>query len=245
MTSQQPATNGTPFRLIKDAMFEAGLLGKGRDPTSESLAQYQNRLQDTFQWLQVRPGLKLWLEYDVPITPVPGQSLYALGPTAAGGNVNMVRPIRCKESYYTDSVGNRRPMIPMGRSEWDTLANTTTPGTITSFYGEKHQLTYNYWMWMTPATNETGTVHAILQQQMSGLVTLVDQINLPIEWYLTCMWTLASQICTRQPQKVIDRCEKMAAQFLTDLEDQDLEDADTRFTPDTRTMAANTGRFNR
>jgi hypothetical protein len=60
------------------------------------------------------------------------------------------------------------------------------------------------------------------------------------------MWVLASQICTRQPQKVIDRCEKMATQFLEDLENWDVEDADTRFTPDTRVQAnAYTGRFNR
>jgi hypothetical protein len=134
----------------------------------------------------------------------------------------------------------------MGRSEWDTLSTTTTLGTITSWYGEKHQLTYNFYTWLTPDSTQTGTIHAILRQQMAGLVTLVDQVNLPIEWYLTVMWVLASQICTRQPQKVIDRCEKMASQFMEDLEDWDVEDADTRFTPDTRTMAnANTGRFNR
>ena len=237
-----PATNGTVYRVIKDAMYEAGLLGKGRDPSSESLAQYSNRLQDLFQWLQTR-GLKLWLEYDVPITPVTGQNLYALGPTTAGGNVNMVRPVRCKEAYYTDQSANRRPLISMGRSEWDTLA-TTTLGTITSWYGEKHQLTYNFYVWLTPDSTETGVIHAILQQQMSSIVTLTDQINVPIEWYLTIMWLLASQICTRQPQKVIDRCEKMAAQFLEDLENWDVEDADTRFTPDSRTMVSS-GRFNR
>lgn len=241
-----PSTNGTPFRIIKDAMYEAGLLARGHDPSSESLAQYNNRLQDMFQWMQTR-GLKLWLEYDVAITPVAGQALYALGPTAAGGNVNMVKPVRCKEVYYTDQSGNRRPLIPMGRSEWDTLSTVTTLGAMTSWYGEKHQLTYNLWMWLTPdSTQVSGTIHAILQQQMNSIVTLVDTINLPIEWYLTVMWLLASQICTRQPQKVIDRCEKMAAQFLQDLEDWDVEDADTRFTPDTRTMAnANSGRFNR
>lgn len=240
-----PATNGTPFRLIKDAMYESGLLAKGRDPSSESLAQYNNRLQDVFQWLQTR-GLKLWLEYDVPITPVTGQNLYALGPTAAGGNVNMVRPVRCKEAYYTDQSANRRPLISMGRSEWDTLSTTTTLGTITSWYGEKHQLTYNFYAWLTPDSNQTGTIHAILQQQMNSIVTLTDQVNLPIEWYLTVMWVLASQICTRQPQKVIDRCEKMATQMLDDLENWDVEDADTRFTPDTRTMAQGMhGRFNR
>lgn len=81
---------------------------------------------------------------------------------------------------------------------------------------------------------------------MNSIVTLTDQVNLPIEWYLTVMWVLASQICTRQPQKVIDRCEKMATQMLDDLENWDVEDADTRFTPDTRTMAQGMhGRFNR
>jgi hypothetical protein len=226
-------------------MFEAGLLAKGQDPSSESLAQYNNRLGDMFQWMQTR-GLKLWLEYDVPITPVTGQNLYALGPTAAGGNVNMVRPVRCKEAYYTDQSQNRRPLISMGRSEWDTLSTVTTLGTITSWYGEKHQLTYNFYTWLTPDSTQTGTIHAILQQQMSQIVTLVDQVNLPIEWYLTTMWCLAAQICTRQPQKVIDRCEKMSAQFLEDLENWDVEDADTRFTPDTRTMNQGmVGRFNR
>src|SRR5208282_1640678 len=229
-----PSTFGTPYQIISRARKEAGYLGRGRNPDSDTLAEDMNTLTYIFNFLQVKPGLKLWLNQDLPITPVVGQYLYTLGPT---GNVPMTKPIRGFEAYYTDSNNNRRPLIQMGRSEWDMLSTINSQGTITSFYVDKQQLSLNVNLWLTPDTQAaTGTVHLIITQQVTGTVTLVDTMNFPVEWFLGLMWELAKQISTGQPQAIVDRCTAMAEYHLGVLEDWDVEDSSTYFTTDARTI---------
>ena len=235
-----PITFGTPYQIIDNAWHEAGYLGRGVNPDSDILAAGMNKLTYIFNFLQVKPGLKLWLNQDLAITPVAGQTTYTLGPT---GNVPMTKPIRGFEAYYTDSNANRRPLIQMGCSEWDMLSTINTKGTITSFYVDKQQLSLNVNMWLTPdAQAATGVFHLIITQQVTGTVTLVDTMNFPVEWFLALMWELAKQICTGQPQAVVDRCTQMAEYHLGVLEDWDVEDASTTFVVDTRTQNY-TGRF--
>ena len=227
-----PAQFGTPYRLIRDGMTEAGLLGRGRDPTSDHLGIYMNKLNDLFYTLQVRPGLKLWLNQDLAIDLQPGVNLYTLGPT---GNVPMTKPIRAFEAYFTDTNANRRPLIQLGRSEWDTLSTVVSQGAVNNFFVDKQQLSLNVYVWQTPdQTAAQGTMHLIITQQVQQLVALTDLMNFPVEWYLTLMWNFAAEICTGQPQAVIDRCEMKAQKYLEILEDWDVEDASTTFTTDTR-----------
>jgi hypothetical protein len=229
-----PSTFGTVFNIIRDGMVEAGYLGRGRDPTSDHLALYTNKLNYTFNYLQTRPGLKLWLNFDLPITLVAGRGLYTLGPS---GNVPMTKPIRGFEAYYVDSNANRRPVTIIGRSEWDMLSTTTQQGTITSVYVDKQQFLLNVNTWLTPDTqNATGILHLIVTQQITQMVSLTDTMSFPVEWYLTLMWQFAAQICTGQPASVIKRCTEMAAMHLEVLEDWDVEDASTSFVVDQRSV---------
>lgn len=236
-----PTTFGTSIQIIRDAMVEAGYLGRGRDPTSDHYAMYINKLNYIFNHLQTRPGLKLWLNYDLPITLIAGTNLYTLGPS---GTVPMTKPIRGFEAYYVDNVNaTRRPLIQMGRSEWDMLSTTLSQGPLTSFFVDKQQLSLNVYTWLTPdAEAALGTMHLIVTQQITNLVSLNDLMSFPVEWYLTIMWSLAAQICTGQPQAIVDRCEKMAAYHLQCLEDWDVEDSSTYFTVDQRTQTYQ-GRF--
>ena len=238
-----PATNNTPYQIICNAMMDAGLLGLGRQPSSEHLAQYMGRLNNLVNYLQTR-GIKLWLETDFSIMPVAGQggqgNPYVLGP---GAGLLLVKPTRVKEGYFVDTNQNRRPLIPMARQEWDTLSTTSTQGIINSYYADKQQLNLNVYTWLIPnAQAALGTMHLIIQQQVTNSVSLTDTMNFPIEWFLTLEWGLSAQICTGQPQKVIDRCTMMAASTLDTLEGWDVEDAATSFAPDTRTQNYN-GRF--
>jgi hypothetical protein len=238
----QPASFGTPFQLIKDGMIEAGYLGKGRDPSSEDFARYMNKLNYIFNFLQIKPGLKLWLNYDLTVSLIKGQTLYSLGPT---GNVIMTRPLRITDAYYTDSNSVRRPVNLIGRTEWDTLSTTVQTGPVTSVFVDKQQMSLNVYTWLTPDTQAaTGTLHVVVSQQTTQVINLYDTINLPIEWYLGIMWEFAKQICTGQPQKIIDRCTKMAEYHIGILEDWDVEDASTYFTIDQR-MNTHRQRFSR
>ena len=49
-------------------------------------------------------------------------------------------------------------------------------------------------------------------------------------------WALADDICTGQPQAIMDRCAGRSRYYKEILEGWDVEDAPTRFTPDQRSM---------
>ena len=66
------------------------------------------------------------------------------------------------------------------------------------------------------------------------MVSVNDQMNFPQEWFLALRWGFADEICTGQPQAIMDRCEKKATMYREALEDWDVEDTSTRFQPDTR-----------
>lgn len=221
-------------QIITDAMFDAGLLGRGEEPDSEDFATHMRRLNKLVNYLQTK-GLKLWMQEDYSLTaPIlqAGVGQYQLGPA---GNVPMTKPRRVIEGYYSDSNQDRRPLILMSRNEWDTLSTITSQGTITAFYPDKQQLSVNVNLWLVPdITAASGTVHLILDTQVGNFAQITDTMAFPPEWALTLEWGLANQLSTGQPASVIERCAMNAAFYQSELEDWDVEDASTSFQPDTR-----------
>ncbi len=226
----------TCYQIICDAMYDAGLIGRGDEPTSEDLAENMRRLNKYVNYLQTK-GLKLFVQEDFSITaPVlqAGVGLYTFGPAATNSFV-MAKPRRVVEAYYADNNQNRRPLILMSRNEWDTLSTITTQGTVTGYFVDKQTTSLNVNLWLVPDTTAaSGTVHLILDEQIANFASVTDQMAFPPEWELTLEWNLAFQICTGQPQSVIDRCKENAVFYQTELEEWDVEDASTSFQPDQR-----------
>ena len=102
--------------------------------------------------------------------------------------------------------------------------------------GIAQQSTYlGVFFWLVPdSTAALGTAHLIIQAQAPNFVQLTDQSSFPQEWAIALRWGFADEICTGQPQAIMDRCEKRAATYRAMLEDWDVEDASTRFTPDSQ-----------
>lgn len=233
-----PATFNTPLRVITYGYRHAGKLDLGSEPDSTQLANGLNILNDIINVEQTQ-GLKLWLTQDVSIAaPIlsAGTALYTLGPT--GTVVLAGKPLRVLQGYYEDSSGNRRPIEPpLAREEYYRLSNVVTLGQITSYYVDKQQNTLNVYLWNTPdAQAALGTVHLIVQTQITQMIALTDALSFPQEWFMYLQWALAEQFATGQPVTVINRCEQMAARYRTALEGWDVEDAATRFVPDSRSM---------
>lgn len=233
-----PATFNTPMRTITYAMRNAGKLDQEADPTPSQYAENLNRLNDLINYEQTQ-GLKLWLDQDISIaapTLVAGTALYTLGPS--GTVVLAGKPLRVLQGYYVDSSNNRRPIEPpMAREEYYRLSNVTSQGAITSYYVDKQQNTLNVYLWNTPDVQAAlGTVHLIVQTQITNMVSLTDALSLPQEWFLYIQWALAEQLATGQPVTVTSHCEQMAARYRVGVEGWDVEDASTRFTPDSRSM---------
>ena len=228
MTS--PANINTAYRLIRDAMEDAGLLQEGDEPSSEQNAKYLVRLYDLINFWQIQYGLKLWLQSDQSITLVAGTATYTLMP---GGDVDITRPLRAPQGYYLDTSGNRRPIYPISREEYTRLPNTTTQGAINQYFVDKQYDRLSVSFWNVPNASEaTGTAHLIIQRQMTNPISLTENLELPPEWMLAYRWGLADDICTGQPQAIMDRCAARALTYRTALEDWDVEDASTYVQPD-------------
>lgn len=236
-----PADN-TPAGIIEDAYLDAGLIQLGDSPNSEQIVVGMRKLTDMINLWQTQ-GLKLWLNVDTAITLTAGTGTYELGPTADGGTVNMTKPLRVIEAYYLDEDENRRPLIALSWDDYIRLSQVTETGAINSYFVNKKQLTLSVFFWLIPdATAATGTGHLLLQTQVTNFTSLTETMNFPIEWRMALRWGLADEICTGQPQAIMDRCAGRALTYRAMLEDWDVEDASTSFSPDSRSGYA-AGRF--
>lgn len=225
-----PANFNSAYRIICEAMWNAGKLATGVEPNSEDLARYMNRLNDLINLWQTQ-GLKLWLQLDQSVTLVSGQASYTI---KSGGDVNLTKPTRIIDSgYYLDSNSVKRPLTIISRDEYARLSTVTQTGPITQYWVDKQVSQLVVYFWLVPdATAATGTAHLCVQQQITNLVSLTDSMNFPQEWFMALHWGLADEICTGQPQTIVDRCAQRASMYRTMLEDWDVEDASTKLQPD-------------
>lgn len=228
MTAPNP---NTPIAIISDAYFDAGLTQEGQSPNSEQIVTGMRKLTDIINLWQTQ-GLKLWLNVDTTVPLVAGTGTYTFSPT---GTVIMPKPPRAIDAYYMDSNGIRRPLIPLSWNDYIRLSQVNTTGQINSYFVNKKQEELSVFFWLIPdATAATGTAHLLLQTQVTNFISVIETMNFPIEWRIALRWGLADELATGQPQSIMDRCQQRAISYRTMLEDWDVEDASTRFSPDSR-----------
>lgn len=227
--------DNTPASIIKDGYFDAGLLMQGATPNSELLADGMRRLTSIINFEQTQ-GLKLWLNVDYSITPVQGQGTYLLGPVAAGGIGGIDKPLRVpRDAYFLDSTGIRRPLIPLSWNDYTLLSQINQQGSVNSYFVDKKQSVLSVFFWYPPdASDATGTLHLVLQEQVTGPINLTETMNFPIEWRLFLHWALADELSTGQPDAIMQRAQQRCERYRQALEDWDVEDASTSFAPDSR-----------
>ena len=218
--------DNTPYSIIRDAYYDAGLLQEGESPNSEQLVSGMRKLTDLINLWQTQ-SLKLWLNTDVTVALVAGHGTYLLGPS---GDVNIVKPLRVLEAYVKSASGIRRPLTPLAWADYVRLSQVNQTGQINSYFVDKQQSLLSVLFWPVPDTvAAAGTVHLVVQSQVINFIALNETINFPIEWRIALRWGLADEICTGQPQAIMDRCQQRATTYRAALEDWDVEDAPTRF----------------
>lgn len=235
-----PESN-TALGIITDAMADAGLVQRGDPVDSQTLSDNFRRLVDIINLWQTQ-GLKLFLLQDIAIPLFQGQGLYVVGPS--GPDIIMPKPLRVLQGYVLvseaggccDSSGTRRPIYPISWDEWMRLPQVCgNDGAVTSFFVDKQPYQLNVHFWNSPdATEANNTAHLLMQTQAALPVNLEDPSGFPQEWRMALRWGLADDICTGQPQSIMDRCEKRAMSYKAALEDFDVEDAATMFAVDSR-----------
>jgi hypothetical protein len=222
------------YGIITDAMFNVGKLRAGGLPDPVILKAYMRKLNKLINYYQTQ-GLKLWLLEDTSVTLTALQALYTFGPT---GTTVMVKPLRVAFAYYLDIYGGQRPLTPMAMMDYKMLSQVSQPGAVNSYYVDKQQVNLNVYFWNAPDvfTASNGSCHLMLCNQVNNFINLTDQMNFPIEWGLLLEWGLANQISTGQPAFIVNRAKQMEAEYRETLEDWDVEDAPTNFTPDPRNI---------
>lgn len=138
----------------------------------------------------------------------------------------------------------RRPLIQLSWNDYVRLSQTSNAGAVNSYFIDKQQGVLSVFFWLTPDSTAAtqGLCNLVLQTQVTNFISVTETMNFPIEWKLALHWGLADQICTGQPQSIMDRCQQRAETYRNMLEDWDVEDAPTRFTPDPR-GGMTTGKF--
>lgn len=228
------SVSNNAYGIIADAMRDAGKLQKGSMPDSDDLATNMRRLNDIINLWQTQ-GLKLFLQEEVSVPLTVGQTLYVLGPS--GPAVVMPKPPRILQGYILTAVSNvRRPLVLISRDEWERLSQVSgNNGTINSFMVDKQAYATNLNLWPPPDSTEVqNTATFLMQVQATNPLALTDTMGFPQEWRIALRWGLADDICTGQPQAIMDRCEKNAKKYRDALEDWDVEDAPTEFAVDSR-----------
>ncbi|MBV5322725.1 MAG: hypothetical protein JZU60_02685 [Ilumatobacteraceae bacterium] len=234
-----PAPNdNTPISIINDAYFDAGLTQEGQIPNSEQIVMGMRKLTDIVNLFQTQ-GLKLWLMEDTAVSLVAGTGTYTFGPA---GSMVMAKPPRVIDAYYEDANHIRRPLIPLAWNDYTRLSQINQQGQVNSYFVNKQQTQLSVFFWLIPdALAATGMAHLVLQKQVTNFITLTETLNFPIEWRIALRWALADELATGQPQAIMDRCQARATAYRLMLEDWDVEDAPTRFTPDSRSQYATGG----
>lgn len=231
-----PSSN-TPQSVIYDAYRDACLIQRGDTLTGEQTAEGLRRLIDVIN-LEQTQGLKLWVNIDTTVPLTAGTATYTLGPS---GSVDMTKPLRVLEAYYLYTATNvRRPLTPMALNNYWQLGQAGTlaanRGTVSQYLVNKFATQLSVTFWLCPDTTEAanGTVHLLLQTQITNPTELDETINFPIEWRIFLRWALAADLASGQPEAVQNRCDAMAAKYRDALEGWDVEDASTSMQVDQR-----------
>lgn len=235
-----PALFPTAERLIIFAYEDARLIGTGQTPSSEQIARGMVRLNDIINYWQVF-GLKLWTLTDQSVTLVADQQAYTFMPA---GSVNITKPMRILQGYIeiADSDVTKRPIYPLSWDEWMRLSNTGQTGAISQFFVDKlyDRLTVRFWL-IPDSTEAANTAHLLIQQQITNFSGLTETMMFPQEWFMALRWALAYDLATSQPQEIVAVCKMNMETYKAALENWDVEDTPTQFTPDPRMGFATQG----
>lgn len=229
--------SNTVLGVLTDAYRDAGKLMLGQDLSGEQTVEGLRRLVDQINYFGTK-GLKLWVNEDITVTLVAGQAAYTFAPS---GTVDMTKPLRVLEAYYLyTSTNTRRPITVMALRDYWLLGQAGTlsanQGTISQYLVEKLQTQLKVTFWLCPNSTEVanGAVHLLMQTQLTNPTELDETLQFPIEWRLALRWGLAADLATGQPESIQNRCSSFAETYRKALEDWDVEDAPTTFTPDPR-----------
>lgn len=222
------AVSNTVYGIIKDAMYDAGFLQEGEDPNSEQLSVYMRRLCDIINLWQTG-GIKLFLLEEITIPLIAGQNTYTLDNPAG---VFPRKNLRVEQGRVVspDPQRDLRVINSISWQQWNSLQQSQ--GAITGYFVDKQADSLVVKFWSTPDVGEAvNSVILTVRKQAENPFNLESDVAFPQEWRIALRWGLADDICTGQPQAIMDRCQQRALMYKEQLENWDVEDTETTLAP--------------
>ena len=184
----------TPLALIKLAMKNAGVLGVGQSPLAEDTNDAFNTLNFMLaQWQRKR--WLVWHEVDVAKVSTGAQS-YTVG---SGGDFNVPRPDRLEAAFFRQVVPSQPNVIdyPLELIEArETYNDIALKGLISfpsyAFYDAAFPVGVLY-PWPVPQAN-IYEIHISLKEQLGAFTSLVQNVNLPPEYYAAILYNLTIRL---------------------------------------------------
>lgn len=133
-------------------------------------------------------GLPLWCVVDLSVPMVAGQESYNLS-TISGTTL----PLRILDAYIRGPLGNDVSLQITSRYDYDTLGNKLSSGVPNQCYYDPQLNAGSLILYDVP-TDNSHTVHVVIQRQIQDFNLATDNPDFPQEAFRMLKWCLADEI---------------------------------------------------
>lgn len=166
-------------------------------------------------------GLQVWCQKYGQYLLANGVNNVTVGP---GGTVNIARPLSIQKAWLEDPNTVDRPIMIVGRDEYNSLSTKTSTGVPTCiFYDPEYDLPAGnsgasakgrIYLWPVPDTTIATNYNLLFvyTRPIQDFSVVGDSIDFPQEWYDAIRWNLALSLCPAYgvPAVTWDRVRAMA-----------------------------------
>ncbi len=202
----------TGSQIIKQALQDVGKLAAGASPDTNDNTDCLEALNMIVKSLTIE-GFQIWCYETMSFPTVASQAAYTIAPAAA--NVIHSRPIRVMQAWARDTATppNDRPLIVIGRYDYNLLTPKATTGVPVNVYYDPQLNTGVVYLWPTPADSSL-TMYLLIQRQIQDM-SLASDFDFPQEYYLPLRYLLASDIGPKYgcPERVQNRLDQKAEYY--------------------------------
>jgi len=170
--------------IINKAYTMVGAVAIGEDPTADELTEGGRTLNLMLKGWQTE-GIGLWLNQEITVNLTTNTVSYDLG-------ASIPRPLEIIEAKRVTS-GVHYPLLQIRRSEYLSIADKATAGTVSQFYYDPQLTTGVLYVW-PPSDNATDTLKLTIKKPISDFDASTDDGEFPTEWLDAVVSNLAIRI---------------------------------------------------
>jgi len=170
--------------IISKAYVMVGAVAIGEDPTAAEITEGSKTLNLMLKGWQTE-GIGLWLNQKIDVSVTTSTKSYDLGAA-------IPRPLQIIEGKRITS-GVETSLLQITRSEYLSIRDKTTTGTISKFYYDP-QLTTGVLYVYPPSDNSTDTLEFTIKKPISDFDASTDDGEFPPEWLDAVVMNLAVRV---------------------------------------------------